>query len=498
MKLRRSRAASRLRWTLSFGLFWAAILAGCERDDTVNIDTNRPPETFVTEGPLPSLDPLRPTLAFYRTHVYWRGEDTDGTVVGFRFAIDDTSDPSAWQFTTKTDSIFRFQTGEVNAKEHLFLIRAVDNLGKQDATPDTLRFESFTAAIPVVQYVPQKFQVTHPTIAFTGLSAGDTVLVNSDVTLVWTGSDADGEVARWESTFRGVTVQHDRADTMRTIRNLPSGLQQFEVTAFDDAGAASSGGLFQFFSNFDPRTTINSVTSRTLRPWLPPGNTLVRTHDLTDAVPDTIPYGAHLQWCWSSTDRDGPVVGYFWKFGFFSGATDTTGPLCVDLASEDGQDRPIQSTFLNVPANLEVRGRDIHGKVEGRPEVVRLFVNFPPKVTINPSPPIVVNTAARFTFSLSDVDSDPSQLRYRFQIDDELPSPVTVITGPLVIDAFFQEVGTHRLKIWAQDQGGVQSQSEPAELIINVIPAEPASHPSGSAPGPNDSAQTGAGQVGTQ
>ena len=67
MTLRQSQAASRLRWTLSFGLFWVAILAGCERDNSVNTDTNRPPETFVTAGPLPSTDPLRPTLAFYRT-----------------------------------------------------------------------------------------------------------------------------------------------------------------------------------------------------------------------------------------------------------------------------------------------------------------------------------------------------------------------------------------------------------------------------------------------
>ena len=51
MTLRRSRAATRIRWTVSLALFWGAILNGCERDDIASVDRNRPPETYVTMGP---------------------------------------------------------------------------------------------------------------------------------------------------------------------------------------------------------------------------------------------------------------------------------------------------------------------------------------------------------------------------------------------------------------------------------------------------------------
>ena len=71
----------------------------------------------------------------------------------FYIAVDDTFDASYWTYTTSTDSIFRFPVAEIGPMEHLFLIRAVDNLGKQDPTPDTLRFEAFTAAPPTVDLV---------------------------------------------------------------------------------------------------------------------------------------------------------------------------------------------------------------------------------------------------------------------------------------------------------------------------------------------------------
>src|SRR5678816_27840 len=95
MALRSS--TTRVRWGsfLSFGFLGALLAFGCERDDSVTFDRNRPPETFITQGPENSIDD-DPTDLFYRAHLYWRGEDLDGTIAGFRFAIDDTSDPGKW------------------------------------------------------------------------------------------------------------------------------------------------------------------------------------------------------------------------------------------------------------------------------------------------------------------------------------------------------------------------------------------------------------------
>ena len=80
MKLRRFRADSRLLWTVGIALFGGAVFVGCIRDKTVGVDRNRPPETYVTMGPDESSDPNDPTDIFYRAHLFWRGEDPDGTV----------------------------------------------------------------------------------------------------------------------------------------------------------------------------------------------------------------------------------------------------------------------------------------------------------------------------------------------------------------------------------------------------------------------------------
>jgi hypothetical protein len=495
MTLRRSRAASRIRWIVSFALFWGGILVGCVRDATVNIDRNRAPDTFVTEGPPVSANPRDPTDIFYRAHLYWRGEDVDGTVDGFRFAVDDTSDPSAWTYTTRTDSTFRFQAGEVGAKEHLFLIRAVDNLGKQDPSPDTLRFEAFTTAAPVVHYVNDQIEVfgggNSPAPPQFGLSPGDTVLVNSSIRFVWTGSDADGEVVRWESAFGSENpVQHARDDTTRLVTGLTSGPHQFLVNAFDDAGAISAtGGLFELTCNFDPKTTINSVVSTLPRPWLGPDSTLIITHDLSHPDhPDTIPYCATLKFAWTSEDPDGPVVRYYWRVAFIQGSTENT---IVDTANEPWFDpvhnmvvtdpRPLNTTSLIVPLQLQVAGEDVYGNVETKPTPVPLYANFPPVVTAQQVGIVNAGVPVHFPFSGYDRDGHPDSLRYRWQFDNNLPSPLTSFPpGALKIDAFFQasEAGNHQLKIWAQDNGGAASESEPALVAFTVVvPGPPEARP---------------------
>lgn len=506
MTLRRSRAASRIRWTVSFALFWAAILAGCERDESVSVDRNREPETYVTMGPRQPVSPQDPTeIIFYRAHLYWRGEDVDGTVAGFRFAVDDTTDPGSWTYTTRTDSTFRFQAGEVGAREHLFLVRAVDNLGKQDPSPDTLRFEAFTLSAPTVEYKNNQIEVFGggSRSARRGLSSGDTVLVNSNIKFVWSGRDDDGYIVRWESRFGSQEpVLHEREDTTRTVYGLASGPHQFLVSAFDDAGAISAtGGLFDVISNFDPKTTITSVISSLPRPWLegnPPtgDSTLIDTLNLSSPdEPDTIPTGSTLRFCWEGEDPDGPIARYFWKISFISGSTENE---CVDTISEPWIDsqgqpttapRPLDVTSLVVPVQLSVRGQDVYNNVENRPTVIPFYVNFRPTVDIDPVATVPSGTNVHFTFTADDHDGDPDSLTYAWTFDSPTAPSTFVHLDPLRIDAFFGpgETGNHQLRVWAQDLGGAASRSEPDAQSFTVT----------APPGPEPSRRPGAPTLGT-
>jgi hypothetical protein len=475
MKLRRFRATNRLYWTVGLALLGGAVFVGCVKDKSLGVDRNRPPETYVTMGPEVSADPNDPTDIFYRHHLYWRGEDSDGTVTGFRFAVDDTTDPGSWTYTTRTDSVFRFQAGEVGSQEHLFLIRAVDNLGKQDATPDTLRFESFTRATPRVNYMSDLICVTSSQGTTCGLSPGDTVLVNSSITFVWTGSDEDGEVVRWESSFGSEQpVQHARNDTTRTVSNITSGQHQFLVTAVDDAGAISTvGGSFEFTCNFDPVTTLTSFVSTLPRPWVP--DTLVTTHFFGAGI-DTIPYGSTIRMCWDDYDPDGPIVRTLWRIHTLSGATVNK---CVDTFSEpwvnnSGQTvtTPRLATFCSqVPIQVTLRGVDVYANTEGRPHVYNFFVNFPPTVSLPNPGNVPSGVPVQFAFTGADRDGNPNDLLYRWAFDDDaLSSPTHFDPGDLFIDAFFQptETGTHRLGILVRDQCGVDSESDRVEIQFNV------------------------------
>ncbi len=486
MSLRRQRPSIRPPLTAAFVVLGGSLIFGCERDDTIQVDRNLPPETFITDGPVASPDPENPTDLFYRARLFWRGEDRDGTVSGFRFAIDDTSDEAAWIFTTRTDSTFLFQSGEVGSKEHLFLIRAVDNLGKQDATPDTVRFEAFTVDGPRVQFINSKCCYTNTSGTGCGLAGGDTVLVNSSVTFTWTGSDVDGEVVEWQTIFGAQQpIHHARNDTTRTIGPLTSGRHDFLVRAIDDAGAIStSGGLFTLYANFDPVCAIDSsaIRSELDITWLdgdPDVDSVhVTLHDLTSATPqDTIPYGASVSFCWECEDPDGPVTFHTWIAGFISGTTDG---LCIDTDSlcafdpDSGyvvcRSRVLQEEGTRV--TLQVKGRDVYGRVPVRAPEIDLELNYAPKVTIDPvSGSIHASTPVRFTFSATDVDSDPARLRYRWWFDQEIPPGTFVeFAGQPQTEFRLFSVGNHDLFVQAIDQSSLERPSPVERLIFEVIP----------------------------
>jgi hypothetical protein len=488
MELWRFAGPGRLHWLASFALLAIALAAGCRRDDTIAVDRNRPPETFVTLGPAVSDDPENPVDLYYRAHLFWRGEDVDGTVRGFRWAVDDTTDPGAWKWTTQTDSIFRFAVGDIGAEEHLFLIRAVDDLGKQDATPDTLRFESFTLASPVIDLNCVTVDAVSPTLGqINDLSSGDTVEVFSDVDVCWCGSDQDGFIVGWESKFDNETgwTFHEVDDVCRSFADLTPGLHVITVRAIDDAGAKSSNvARIRVFSNFDPVTTIDvaSIVARAPRPWLGPSpdSDLVITPFVSG--PDTLPLNSTVEMCWSATDIDGPIIRYSWTFGELNGqtsatcvATDTTGlpdpggpcPTCPTP-----ERLQITDTGRGIP--FLVKAIDVYENNEGRPDTVFIFVNFQPTVQfVTPDTTVAPGAPVEFWFAGDDKDSDPAALRYRWRFSDQTSGTQAASLHPdslFVRRAFTpSEIGSITLQVWAQDASGSVRESEPAEIDILVL-----------------------------
>ena len=136
-------------------LFVLALAIGCREDVPPLFRSNQRPETFLHVVPEDSA------RGFYRYHVYWRGEDPDGRVVRFLFAITDTltdDDSEDWDptladdrdrgvYTSKTDSVFLFDA--FRGRQALHMV-AIDDFGDLDRTPERAFFFTFNNGLPTV------------------------------------------------------------------------------------------------------------------------------------------------------------------------------------------------------------------------------------------------------------------------------------------------------------------------------------------------------------
>jgi hypothetical protein len=151
------------------------IAVGCREALVPNIDTNQPPETWITAAPqdtLTSKDPsgvvIPPSVGTIpvKFHLYWAGSDIDGEVTGYYFAVVETvtsipvgglrpprlpgPKPQDYHFTTRTDSTFIFNVAEFNPdREHAFYIYAVDDKGRPDPTPARFIFNAIDRFPPI-------------------------------------------------------------------------------------------------------------------------------------------------------------------------------------------------------------------------------------------------------------------------------------------------------------------------------------------------------------
>lgn len=238
------RAPGAIAGALALGI---ALLAGCgEGPDEDRL------ALFTRENLAPTTEIVNPELSgeetTYNLLVSWRGYDEDGTIVGFQIAVDDTS---AWDFTTAFDSLFVFESeaccvqdttvepgGRVTLDSlafgvHTLFVRAVDNTGVEDRTPDHITFTS-TNIFP-------------ETVILRGPSQGrPNDITAQTVVLEWEGRDEDGVVVAYRYKLDDKPwVSVDGDCTFVRFTNLTTaefigdtrGFHDFTVISIDNAGA---------------------------------------------------------------------------------------------------------------------------------------------------------------------------------------------------------------------------------------------------------------------
>ncbi len=113
-----------VRLSILFFILGSLLFLSCDSSLDGNRIENQPPRTFLTVDNIAIDEDNRLSS---RVDISWWGDDPDGYIVGYEYAIGDTSEGS-WNFTTRTDSTFilPISPGE-ETDDVLFAVRAIDN-----------------------------------------------------------------------------------------------------------------------------------------------------------------------------------------------------------------------------------------------------------------------------------------------------------------------------------------------------------------------------------
>lgn len=148
-------------------------LNGCDNTVSGDYSENQAPSTNLTVEAINRGSDFRLSS---QIQISWFGNDPDGFISGFEYAINDTSE-SNFKFTTKTDSTFILPiTPGQDIDDVLFKVRAVDNEGLRDPKGASLVF-------PIVNSDPEVSLNTNQ-------SPPDTLFSVSS--FGWNFSDPDG------------------------------------------------------------------------------------------------------------------------------------------------------------------------------------------------------------------------------------------------------------------------------------------------------------------
>jgi hypothetical protein len=201
-------------------LFLALCLTTCKKVPVNQPVDNLPPETHLY------VEEVLDTIGAKQT-LCWYGNDRDGYVVGYYWAVDDTGDR---HWTEINCSTFVFESGSL-AVFHDFYVWAEDNEGGTDPSPAQLQLPVINTA-PEVDFVP-------------GSVPKDTTFPVA--TFFWTGTDVDGDnTILWyfyrldtypDSAWDSIPAQLEENSV--TLTDIEPGDRTFFLLARDNAGALS-------------------------------------------------------------------------------------------------------------------------------------------------------------------------------------------------------------------------------------------------------------------
>ena len=222
----------------------AALLPGCTKL-TPNLLPNQPPSVQFTLAPV-SADPNDPV--FYAYKVYWSGDDPDGRVDHFDYAIDPGPGDTAWVSTTRSEETLFFRSTTDDGKGgpvrhardyHVLVLRAVDNQGAMSARK-TRAFYSYTVAPSVEVLAP------HPS----GLLE---VQVPPSFSVNWQGADPDGQIANRPVRYRIRLQPFDVTRDQWMLSDPDSLFRRERAAGFAGWDSTSGDTTFALYTNLTPR-----------------------------------------------------------------------------------------------------------------------------------------------------------------------------------------------------------------------------------------------------
>lgn len=390
------------------------IVISCAKNP-VKVDRNRPPQTFLVAAP---VDTSVATIPYsYRIHLYWRGEDPDGYVVGFLWSWDDSS-IGAFHYTTRTDSIFTLSVNDSAAiangiglpqssRAHTFYIRAVDNLGKEDPNLTIYNKRPFNAQTEVPRVFFVGSLVPHVPPDFTI----DTLCDNQPFKICWAGRDPDGIVTGYRfdvGSYRS-PISTDSCATFNDPNTpgsvaLPSGIYTISVSAIDNANAVGTG-RYLFVVNHDPETWFlpkGAPQGFYFQPYIG-GNLNNDAKPVAFQPGATVPYRATVWFNWDGEDDscENRTCLKGWSFTLQPGTHQDSQPYIIGFHDTLTVGPPVVRFNTNDPGPLgqagftnfildsldagtnmiaRVASQDCSQRPDGTPATFSFNCDFPPSV----------------------------------------------------------------------------------------------------------------------
>jgi hypothetical protein len=233
-------------------------LGGCAQTDLVgNLVPNQRPSVELTNAP---ATPDSATPYFYAYKVNWSGNDPDGRVAFYEYAVDppheviyDTSmcndGDTCWIRTEKNEETVFFRASQPDtiignnqptaSDPHVFVIRAVDDDGAASARRNRA-FWAYTIApsIAVRNPIPNKFI---------------SVQVTPSVRIEWEGSDVDGQFSQKPVKYKYYRFNRDDLTGDNDYLAHPDRLRRREAANnFAGWDSTSADTNFVQFTNLTP------------------------------------------------------------------------------------------------------------------------------------------------------------------------------------------------------------------------------------------------------